>query len=159
MATLVDPDVAAESRMELVRTYMKKKPCCIEPYFSKPFLQEVQDPADILPPSRTFGKLCIAFRNKVSNMELECNFARAVKMRQAGQGHAHNQASMVAKHISAEAKLSQRRLLACQEQPKNDPTPGAALKCSHWPHITSHISYHISYIIYHIILHLNMFEL
>ena len=124
MAALVDSSVGTDQRIRLAQSFMSKRPCCVAPYFAKPLLEELQEPAHVCPPHPMYGKLCTAFRTKVSNMELECNFARAVKTRQAGQGHAHNQASTVAKHINAECKLSQRRLQACHQQKDHSAEPG-----------------------------------
>ena len=108
IAQLTDETIPLERRLTLFDDLKNKKPCCIERFFSKPFLNDVEEFADILPPNHLYNQLCLAFRTKVSNMEIENNFARALKM---NTPNPHNITSMVGKHLTAEMKLGQRRMM------------------------------------------------
>lgn len=109
ISQLTDADYYSnEERMAMLQSLKLQPPCCVERYFARPFLDSIDDPSDILPPNQRYQELCLAFRQKVSNMELENNFARAAKM---NQSNPHSISSMCAKHITSELKLAQRRLL------------------------------------------------
>jgi hypothetical protein len=54
------------------------------------------------PTSQPFGIIRTALSGKVSNVEVECNFARAAGQRSAMRGKGHGLSSMAAKHILSE---------------------------------------------------------
>ncbi len=108
IAQLCDTSISLPDRISFMQKLKELKPCCLERFFVRPFVNDVEDISDILPPSKLFDQLCLAFRCKNSNMEIENNFARALKMNKANP---HNITSLVAKHITAELKLGQRRLM------------------------------------------------
>lgn len=121
IAQLCDTSIPLPDRISFLQKLKGLKPCCLERFFSRPFVNDVEEISDILPPSNLFDQLCIAFRCKVSNMEIENNFARALKMNKTNP---HNITSLVSKHITAELKLGQRRMIhhtPHQEDHSQDP--------------------------------------
>ena len=108
VAQLTDLSLPLHSRISFLQDLKDMRSCCVEKFFVRPFLNDVDEITDILPPNKLFQELCLSFRQKVSNMEIENNFARSLKM---SQSNPHNIASLVAKHVTAEMKLGQRRLL------------------------------------------------
>lgn len=108
ISQLCDTSIPLPDRISFFQKLKELKPCCLERFFAKPFVNDVEEISDILPPSNLFDQLCTAFRCKVSNMEIENNFARALKMNKTNP---HNITSLVAKHVTAELKLGQRRLI------------------------------------------------
>ena len=113
LSQLIDTDIPAERRLHLLRNFLGMEKCCVDQLCAWPFLDDVRQHGGyeslFNEPVKT--NLEMVMRSKVSNIEVELNFSRAASSRQAMRGRAHNIASMTAKHISAELKLSQRRLL------------------------------------------------
>ena len=119
LSQLIDTDISAERRLHMLRNFLGMEKCCVDPLCAWPLLDDVRqnggEESLFNEPVKT--NLEMIMRSKVSNIEVELNFSRAVSSRQAMRGRAHNIASMTAKHISAEAKLSQRRLLLNKRRP------------------------------------------
>lgn len=114
LAQLVNTNIDASSRLALANKFLNMKPCCIDPFFSKPVLDDIRSNGgnvSILPGhgSGLFSDLCTAFRGKCTNIELELNFSRAACSRACMRGRKHSISSMVSKHITAECKVAHIR--------------------------------------------------
>ena len=109
-AGLINESKSDDERKALFRELKSENTCCCDRFFGIPVLDALETESAIFHPHNLHQKLVLAFRTKVSNMELECNFSRAARMRQSHKGNSHNIPSMVAKHLTAEARLAQARL-------------------------------------------------
>ena len=111
LASLLDDSKPIDDRKQLVDEMMRLSPCCVDALFGLPVLKCFQQEggAAALDGGAIVGDLETALRVKVSNLEIELNFARASTSRNAMQRKTHKVASMVAKHVTAEIKLAQRR--------------------------------------------------
>lgn len=119
LSQLIDTDISAERRLHMLRNFLGMEKCCVDQLCAWPLLDDVRqnggEESLFNEPVKT--NLEMIMRSKVSNIEVELNFSRAASSRQAMRGKAHSIASMTAKHISAEVKLSQRRLLLKKRRP------------------------------------------
>ena len=114
LAALVDVSRSEASRLELADGLLKKSDCCLEKHFARPVVGELRKAGDvraILPGHELHNNLADSFRMKTCNLEIECNFARASSMRAAMRGRKHSISSLTAKHIGAEIKLGQKRMI------------------------------------------------
>ena len=104
--------VAMEAKLALAADFLTSNDCDIDPGFTKCLkdflatggfnLAEV-DPAAILQEgSIVLQVLTFLSMSKSSNVEVECNFARASSARQAMRGRCHLSSTMSSKHILAE---------------------------------------------------------
>lgn len=137
LAQIVDERTPADERVRFCQTLMRKNTCCLERFFAKPVVDQLKanDAECIFSPHEIHHKLCMAFRVKVSNMELETNFARSRQMALACRGKTCSIPSMVAKHVTAEAKLAQRRLAAIfsdRSATMDKPDKGRTAFCNMW---------------------------
>ena len=130
MAALVDTSHSRQHRINLAAQMMQLRPCCVDIWFSAPVLECIRDaggPESVVD-SNLSEELSLSFRGKVSNMEIELNFARAACSRHATHGKSHGILAMVAKHVSAECKVGQYRRLKNSTHaatPKSAPHSGA----------------------------------
>ena len=107
--------------MSIAEDMLKLNECCVERHFARPILDEIRSAGgveSIRSGSVLFNDLSQACCMKTSNVEIECNFARASSMRAAMRGRAHAISSLTSKHISAEIKLAQRRKIASSDPAK-----------------------------------------
>lgn len=114
LATLVDKSRSEPERVQIADQLLAKPRCCVESNFAQPVLDEVRQCGGsrvFLANSALYQDLESSLRMKVSNLEIELNFARASSMRTAMRGRAHSICSLTAKHVGAEMKLSHRRQL------------------------------------------------
>ena len=109
MAQLVDKSLTDAKRLEVAQAMCELPPCCVDPLFGLPVINAINDCGGPVAENILNGPLAAdletAFRGKVSNIEIELNFARASCCRQSLHGRAHSISSMVAKHVSAEIKV------------------------------------------------------
>jgi hypothetical protein len=111
LGQLVDERQPWQLKLSVGESFRDKPPCCVDASVE-----------DILPNGKFATKLCIALRGKNVNVEIEDNLARATNQRAAMRGKAHDAASLIAKHVSAEIVLGHKRDLKTQP-----PDPTAAL--------------------------------
>ena len=124
MAQLTDPSIPYHRKIDLATEMQAMDMCCVDSFFAAPVLQCMQEqggqPRSLIDGALA-SDLALSMRGKVSNIEIELNFARAACSRHATHGKCHGISSMVAKHVSAEIKVGQGRRFM---QLKSASTPG-----------------------------------
>ena len=124
MAQLVDSSLSDDHKKKVAMFLCRLKPCCLEKLFAQPVVQaardESADHADLsvvkaLTQGNVNVDLQLAFRAKVSNVEIELNFARATHTRSTTHGKSCLISSMLSKHVTSELKLAQRRSIDAGE--------------------------------------------
>lgn len=133
LGQVVDPSMTEMRRLQVAGEFCSLNSCCVDKLFSEPILKEahLRGGAEALTKGPLASDLAVALRGKTSNVELELNFARASSSRSINHGRGHNIAAMCAKHITAEIKLGQRRVLSKQ----NVDTKKAGLKRFLFPNL------------------------
>lgn len=120
MACLVNPRLDEQKRVLLAEQFIALPACCKDELFSQPLLNDLQEaggPTAMLPTHAFHHDVVLSMRAKISNIEIENNFARASNARTALRGRHHNISSMAAKHVTAEGKLAYcRKALSSQDQ-------------------------------------------
>lgn len=117
LGCLINPHLSEGRRVAIAERFLQMKPCCVDQCFGQPVLKSMRvagGSQSIVPPNPFHGDLVLGLRTKVSNIEIEDNFARASSSRCAMRGRNHNASSMTAKHVTAEAKLMLRRQVESQ---------------------------------------------
>lgn len=122
MAALVDTNRSCEQRTAFAQQICDLRPCCLERFFAEPVVAciKMEGGSSSILAEPLVTQLQMAFRSKVSNVEIELNFARAACSRAAMRGRSHNIPSLVSKHCTAEIKLGQKRQLINDSAVTND---------------------------------------
>ena len=123
LAQLTDPSIPRHRKIDLATEMLALNKCCIDSFFAAPIFQCVQEqggqPLSLID-GELASDLALSMRGKVSNIEIELNFARAACSRHITHGKSHGISAMVAKHVSAEIKVGQgRQLMQCKTASSN----------------------------------------
>ena len=106
-----DKTVSSSAKLQLTQEFAIKKNCCVGRHLGTPMKKQMTEAHDFLPQGRLHTKLCMMFRGKNCNVEIENNFARAACARKCMRGRNHSSLSAIAKHVCAEIKLGHKRSL------------------------------------------------
>ena len=118
LLAILDSEVPHADKRQVAASFRELRPCMMDRGVTKQLHAAYgQQTVDQL--LEVSGDFCPALRmlalNKVTNVEIELNFARASSSRQYLRGNSHGAATMTAKHVACEIK-HQHDLAILQEQ-------------------------------------------
>jgi hypothetical protein len=123
MLALLDPDITDAESLALLQEFKQLRACDMDEGVTKVWhaLYSGLSDADLLMPGSDFkGALLLLALNKVTNVEIENNFARASSSRSYCRGRSHDASTMACKHFLAELihvhKQSEHRLRELAKQ-------------------------------------------
>ena len=138
LAIVLDPAYPVDLQKAELEMFFQMKDCCLEDGAAIGLRNEFadEDPSDCLQcGSRFIQALVMCFTSKVTNVEIENNFARASSSRQYLRGKRHSSGTMVSKHILQELKQQHLKSLNMDARAKQrkrkhaDQTSGLSLPC------------------------------
>lgn len=106
LAALLDNEISQRDKVALANHFCSLKMCCLDTFSTR--LRKYMEatgfgPDDLaMPQGRLRRVVILASKRKLTNSELECNFARAVSQRLVTRGRAHGLDSMVSKFVLSE---------------------------------------------------------
>jgi len=86
LVRLVDDRISASQKRAVAKKFFVAKECCLDSCFSKPLQQMTTQPEDLLEGGSLHNVVNVLSLMKVMNIEVEDNFARASRARQASAG-------------------------------------------------------------------------
>lgn len=114
LGRLCDSQEDFSEKQALATQFFNLPRCCQCESFTKPLLRLASSPSDLLPGGKLFGTIEATARTKITNIEVECNFARANSAKAATRGRQDHSSQLCAKHLLAEIKACHAKDLVRQ---------------------------------------------
>lgn len=86
LAALADPRLAESEHIALARQFLLSKPCCRDNGFSARLRSQMNLVEDLMNGGRLCGCITLLSHHKVTNIEIENNFARALSASKCARG-------------------------------------------------------------------------
>ena len=122
LAAILDPDCPHDFKVNLLRHFFSQSDCCLDDGASIPLKQRFsgRPVEERLAPSSDFMRAVVTmFTSKITNVEIENNFARSTSARAYLRGQRHCAATMSCKHLVAELKQQHLKSLDGDKQSKS----------------------------------------